>query len=119
MRTFHKILVLVSLIIIVRTGIDYFMGAEINEWSLLAAALVLVHNLRELQFENMKDLLNVTRYNSGVIVDAIRQEFGTEGLRRIENRSLDILAERAPEEIREEAQKLTEAVKKLNNKEAN
>lgn len=119
MRTFHKILVLVSLIAIVQTGIAYFMGAEINKWALLVAALVLVHNLRELQFENMKDSLEVTRYNSLVIVDAIRKEFGAEGLRRIENRSLDILAERAPEEIREEALKVTEAIKKLNNKEAN
>lgn len=113
MRTFHKILILVSLIIIVRTGIDYFMGAEINDWALLTAALVLVHNLRELQFENMKDSLEVTRYNSGVIVDAIRKEFGDEGLRRIKNRSLDLLAESAPEDIREEALKTVEALKKL------
>ncbi len=114
MKTFHKILVLVGIIIIVRTGIDYFTGAEINEWALLTAALVLVQNLRELQFENIKDLLEVNRYNSVVIVDAIRKEFGDEGLLRIKNRSLDILAENAPEDIRDEALKTVEAIKKLN-----
>lgn len=119
MRTFHKILVLVSLIIIVRTGIDYFMGAEINDWALLSAAIVLVHNLRELQFENIKDLLKVERYNSAIVVDAIRKEFGVEGMRRIENRSIDTIVEHAPEDIREEALKVAEALKKLNNKETN
>lgn len=114
MRIIHKALILVCTISIVQTGIAYFMGAEINKWALLAAALVIIHNLRELQFEDTKDLLEVTRYNSGVIVDAIRKEFGDEGMLRIKNRSLDILAENAPDDIREEALKTVEAIKKLN-----
>jgi hypothetical protein len=45
---------------------------------------------------------------------AIRKEFGDEGMLRIKNRSLDILAESAPEDIRDEALKTVEAIKKLN-----
>ena len=114
MRTIPKLLILGCTIAIVHSVIAYFMGAEINKWALLAAFLVIVHNVRELQFENIKDLLFVTRYNDDVIMDAIRTEFGAEGMLRIKNRSLDILAERAPEEIREETQKLIENLKKHN-----
>ena len=119
MRLFHKALILISLTAIVHTVISYFMGDDINKWALLTAAIVLIHNMRELQFEGLKGLLDVTLYNNGVIMDAIRKEFGTEGMLRIRDRSLDILSERAPEEIRGDVSKLAEALKKLNNKEVN
>lgn len=114
MRTIHKALILVCAISIVHSVILYFLGAEINGWALLAAALVIVHNLRELQFENTKDLLFDARHHFDVIMDAIHKEFGDEGMLRVWNRGLDILAENAPDDIREEALKTVEAIKKLN-----
>lgn len=117
MRTVHKVIILVCTIAFVQTVIAYFMGAEINKWVLLTAAIVIVHNLRELQFEDMKDLLESSRTSSAILFEAVRREFGPDGQLRVKNRGLDIIAERAPEEIREEALKMTEIIKKINNKE--
>lgn len=114
MKLFHKAMVLVSIICLVEFGLSYLMGGEVDSNSVLIISLVLVSNLRELQFEHTKDLLEGSRSSGAIMFEAVRREFGTEGQRRVKNRGLDILAERAPEEIREEALKATEVLKKLN-----
>lgn len=119
MKLFHKAIVLVSIFCLVEFGLSYLMGGEVDSKSVLIAALVLVSNLRELQFKHTKDALAASRNSGAILFEAVRREFGTEGQRRIKNRGLDIIAERAPEEIREEALKATEALKKLFNKEEN
>lgn len=114
MKLFHKAMVLVSIGCLVEFGISYFMGGDVDSKCVLIMALVLVSNLRELQFEHTKDLLEGSRSSGAILFEAVRREFGTEGQRRVKNRSLDILAEHAPEDIREEVLNATEAIKKLN-----
>ena len=114
MKLFHKAMVLVSICCLVEFGISYFMGGDVDSTCVLIMALVLVSNLRELQFEHTKDLLEGSRSSGAILFEAVRREFGTEGQRRVKNRSLDILAEHAPEDIREEVLNATEAIKKLN-----
>ena len=111
---FHKILILAASLGVVSAFINYFLfDVEINWWAVLVCALVIVHNLRELQYDKLKEHYDTTLVTLKSFRDAVFAECDKKTVDRIVLKQADNIVEMAPEEYRPELSKINDLLKKM------
>lgn len=110
----HKILILIAAVGAVSVLVNHFFnGAELDWNSLLIAGLVIVTNLRELQFNQIKEHYDTTFVTLMSFRDAAFKVCDDETIDRISLKAADIIVETAPEELQPELRKVNEMLKKM------
>lgn len=110
----HKILILVASLCAASAFINYFFNdAEINWWAVLVCGLVIVNNLRELQFDRIKDYYDTTVVTLESFRNAVFTVCDDATIDRIVLQQSDNIVDMAPEEIRPELRKVNELMKKM------
>lgn len=111
---FHKILILVAAVGAVSVLVNHFFnGAELDWNSLLIAGLVIVTNLRELQFDRIKEQYDKTLLTLESFRDAVLAECDDKTVDRIVLKQADNIVDMAPEEFRPELNKINDLLKKM------
>lgn len=112
---YHKILILVAAVGVVSTFIQYFLfDVEINWWAVLACGLVIVGNLRELQFDRIKEYYDTAFVSLKCFREAAFSICDKETIRRITLKTADNIVDLAPEELQPELRKVNDLLKKIN-----
>lgn len=111
---YHKILILVAAVGAVSNFIRYFLfDVEINWWAVLTCGLVIVGNLRELQFDKIKEYYDTAFVSLKCFKEAALSVCDKETINRIALRAADNIVDMAPEELQPELRKINEMLKKM------
>lgn len=110
----HKIIILAATIATGSTFVKYFFfNVEINWWAVLVCGLVIVNNLRELQFDRIKEHYDATFLSLSSFRDATFSVCDDKTIDRILLKAADIVVETAPEECQPELRKMNDLLKKI------
>ncbi len=110
----HKLFILFFAVCAVSHMVNWlFFGNELNQWLLMACALGVIANVRDMQFDSFKSLFDAHLLLKSVMLKAISLEFGADATKRLRVRSLEVLEQHAPEECKGQAQKLANILKKM------
>lgn len=113
---FHKILILTAALGAVSDFIKYFLfDVEINWWVVLVCGLVIIANLRELQFDKIKEYYDTTVATLTSFRDAVFAVCDDETIDRIALKQADLIVELAPKELQPELRKANDLLKKMHN----
>lgn len=111
---FHKILILVAAIGAVSILFNYFFnGAEFDGRGMLILGLVIVHNLRELQFDRLQDQYDTTIVTLESFRAAVFSICDDKTVDRIVLKQADNIVNMAPEEFRHELTQVNDLLKKM------
>lgn len=110
----HKILILAAAILAASILLNHFFnGADIDWANMLILALVIGHNVRELQWDKIKEYYETTFVTLMSFRDAVFAECDDETIDRISIKVSDITIDTAPEELQPELRKANELLKKI------
>lgn len=113
---YHKILILVAAVGAVSTFINYFLfDVEINWWAVLTCGLVIVSNLRELQFDRIKEYYDTAFVSLKCFKKAALSVCDKETINRIALKAADNIVDMAPEELQPKLRKVNDLLKKMQN----
>lgn len=111
---FHKIMILASAIGAVSILFNYFFnGADFDGRGMLIMAIVIVNELRGLQYDKLKDQYDTTLVTLKSFRDAVFAECDDETIDRIVLKQGDNIVDMAPEEYRPELNKVNDLLKKM------
>lgn len=111
---YHKILILVAALCAVSILLNHFVnGADIDWKCMLVLGIVIVQNLRELQFDRITKQYDTTVATLTSFREATFSVCDDETIDRIELKQADNIVDMAPEDIQPELRKANELLKRL------
>lgn len=111
---YHKILIIAAVLATGSAFVKYFLfDVEINWWAILVCGLVIVHNLRELQFDRIKEYYDTAFVSLKCFKEAALSVCDKETINRIALKAADNIVDMAPEELQPELRKVNDLLKKM------
>lgn len=110
----HKILILAASLIAASILLNHFLnGADIDWNGMLIAGIIIVHNVRELQLDKIKEQYETAFVSLSSFRFATLSVCDNETINRISLKAADIIVESAPEDLQPELRKVNELLKKM------
>lgn len=110
----HKILILAASLIAASILLNHFLnGADIDWNGMLIAGIIIVHNVRELQLDKIKEQYETAFVSLSSFRFATLSVCDNETIDRISLKAADIIVESAPEDLQPELRKVNELLKKM------
>lgn len=111
---YHKILILVAALCSASILLNHFFnGADIDWKCMLVLGLVILQNLRELQFDRIKEQYETAFVSLTSFREATLSVCDSETIDQISLKAADIIVDTAPEELQPELRKVNELLKKM------